>query len=295
MAKHVQTSFVPHLGGINVGYRLSFTDSSVPTLVLINPFTTTADYYQPEFESGQLAGKLNLLAVEPLGHGATHTKSETYTYWDSAIMTLQLLDILEIDHAFVAGTSQGGWIAARMALLSPQRIDGLILIGTSMDLESPESRELGCWDGPQATASLVTMSADISPHDDFEPGSAYVDFLMQIGYGEKVTEDLKQKWAKSIQKIYSRDAGKKMICMAAVCLSSRDGLYARLPHLRCPVLWMQGTDDVVFSVANAEKEIKLFTNAAEAKLVVMQGGVHFLSFTHGNEIEKNIVEFTKQW
>lgn len=108
-----------------------------------------------------------------------------------------------------------------------------------MDSESPESRELGCWDGPQATASFVTMSGDFSPHDNFEPGSAYVDFLMEIGYGEKVTIGLKQKWAESIQKIYSGDVGKKAICMAAVCLSSRDGLHVRLPHIRCPVLWMQ--------------------------------------------------------
>lgn len=120
-----------------------------------------------------------------------------------------------------------------------QKVNGLILIGSSMDSESPESRELGCWDGPQATSALVAKSADFTPHDDFEPGSGYVDFLMAIGYGENVTADLRQKWTNSIQKIYSGDVGKKLICMAAVCLASRDGLYARLPHIRCPVLWAQ--------------------------------------------------------
>lgn len=122
MAEHQQTSFVPHLGGINVGYRYSFSSSSIPTLVLITPFTTTVDYYLPEFKSAQLASRFNLLAVEPLGHGATQTKSETFTYWDSAIMILQLLDVLKISQAFAAGTSQGGWIAARMALLAPKRV-----------------------------------------------------------------------------------------------------------------------------------------------------------------------------
>lgn len=99
-----------------------------------------------------------------------------------------------------------------------------------MDSESPESRKLGYWDGLQATSALVAKSADFAPHDDFEPGSGYVDFLMDIGYGERVTADLTQKWTKSIQSIHLGDVRKKLICMAAVCLASRDGLYARLSH-----------------------------------------------------------------
>jgi hypothetical protein len=39
----------------------------------------------------------------------------------------------------------------------------------------------------------------------------------------------------------------------------------------------------------------MFTNSPEAKLVVMESGVHFLSFTHGKELEKNILEFTEKW
>lgn len=38
----------------------------------------------------------------------------------------------------------------------------------------------------------------------------------------------------------------------------------------------------------------MFTNAPEAKLVVMEDGVHFLSFTHNEELEKNILEFIEQ-
>lgn len=113
---------VPHLGVIEVGYRLSTFNPSRPTLVLIIPFTTNVDYYLPEFGNPALTDKLNLLAVEPLGHGATRAKTETFTYWDSAIAFLQLMDALGIEKAFAAGTSQGGWMAARMALLAPQRV-----------------------------------------------------------------------------------------------------------------------------------------------------------------------------
>src|SRR5688500_18829978 len=80
------------------------------------------------------------------GHGQTRASYEQFTYWDSAIANLQVLSALGIPEAFVLGTSQGGWIATRMALLAPDVIKGLIPLGTSLDTESQRSRDVGCWD-----------------------------------------------------------------------------------------------------------------------------------------------------
>jgi len=125
MAGSIQIRTVPHLGGIQVGYKISEDkiNPTKPTLVLINPFTTTVDYYSPEFRNSRLREVCNLLAIEPLGHGQTQSlKTETYTYWDSAVMILQLLDMLGVEKVFALGTSQGGWMAVRMALLAPQKV-----------------------------------------------------------------------------------------------------------------------------------------------------------------------------
>jgi pimeloyl-ACP methyl ester carboxylesterase len=258
-----QTLKVPHLGGTTVGFRSSASvlDPAKPTLVLVIPFTTTVDYYAPEFEDSTLTNKLNLIAIEPLGHGATRSGSETFTYWDSALVNLQLLEVLGVDRVFAGGTSQGGWIAVQMALLAPQKVSilfpiyfcsffllkkiiflqvqGLVLIGTSMDSESPQSRDLGCWDGPAATSGFVKLGADMSPqHDDFEPGQGYYDFLMEIGYGKDLGASLRSFWEETIKTTYQGDEGKRRICMAAINLASRDGLYERLPYVKCPVIWL---------------------------------------------------------
>lgn len=91
------------------------------------------------------------------------------------------------------------------------------------------------------------------------------------------------------------DEGRKRIRMAAVNLRERDGLHGRLGYVKCPVLWLHGSDDVVYSVANAEQEIKMFTNSEKAELRVVQGGQHFLSFSHPKEVDEALIEFVGKY
>jgi pimeloyl-ACP methyl ester carboxylesterase len=115
---------VPHLGGINAGYRLSngAVDPAKPTVVLINSMCTTTSLFNSQFSNTALTDAANLLAIEPLGHGSTECSAENYTYWDTAIMAVQVLDALGIKKAFALGTSQGGWIVTRMALVAPEKV-----------------------------------------------------------------------------------------------------------------------------------------------------------------------------
>lgn len=105
---------------------------SKPTLILVNSFTTSSELYRSQYEHKALTDTVNLLAIELLGHGKTRTQAENFTYWDTALMNLQVMDALGIKKAYVLGTSQGGWITVRMALLGPDRIEGIIPLGTSM-------------------------------------------------------------------------------------------------------------------------------------------------------------------
>ena len=97
-------------------------DPKKPTLVLVNSFTTSSDLYKGQYGNHHLTKTMNLLSIELLGHGATRTKSENFTYWDTAEMNLQVMTALGVEKAFVLGTSQGGWITVRMALLAPDRV-----------------------------------------------------------------------------------------------------------------------------------------------------------------------------
>ncbi|ETN40070.1 uncharacterized protein HMPREF1541_04345 [Cyphellophora europaea CBS 101466] len=111
---NTKTIHVPHLGGIDAAYQMPQPyDASKPTLVLVNSYTTSSELYRSQFANKDLTSKMNLLAIELLGHGQTRTIGEHFTYWDTAIMNLQVLDTLGVPKAFVLGTSQGGWITGR--------------------------------------------------------------------------------------------------------------------------------------------------------------------------------------
>lgn len=309
---NTKTVHVPHLGGIDAGlvthmtlsivlippfrYQMPFPyKASKPTMILVNSFTTSSELYTGQFDNKALTDKVNLLAIELLGHGKTRTASENFTYWDTAIMNLQVMEALDIKKAFVLGTSQGGWITVRMALLAPDKIEGIIPLGTSMDYESERTRKLGCWDGAAACTGPINNWTTTQPTPDFQPDEDYCNFLIDIGFGKDITKENRDFWVKTIQGNYQGDHGRRRARMAAINLRERDGLHGRLFDVRCPVMWLHGTADVVYSVSNAQQEIELFTNARSAELITVPDGAHFLSASHPEVVDQAILNFVGKW
>lgn len=274
---------------------MSSYDPAKPTLVMVNSFTTSSELYRGQFENKALTDKMNLLAIELLGHGSTRTKSENFTYWDTALMNLQVMEALGVNNAFVLGTSQGGWITVRMALIDPKKICGIIPLGTSMDYESARSRNLGCWDGAGACAGLIEKWTTTKSTPNFEPDDDYCNFLIDIGFGKNCDAEFRNLWRKIIKSNYQGDDGRRRARMAAINLKERDGLHGRLFDVKCPVMWLHGTSDAVYSVSNAEEEIKLFKNAKSAELIIVPDGQHFLSASHQKEVDQALIDFVGKW
>ena len=290
-----ETVSVPHLGGSTISYKFGKPyDPSLPTLVMINSFTTSMELYRAQFADSALIAAMNVLAIEPYGHGATRATWEQFTYWDSAVADLQVLEILGIPEAFVLGTSQGGWIAARMAMLAPDKVKGIIVLGTSMDDESQRSRDLGCWDGDEfVTPTIDEFFAPVG--DDWVVTDDYVTKLLESGLGDTVTPEEHAFWLTTYRANYTGDAGRKRILVSAINLRDRDGLHARLYNVLCPVLWLHGSEDSVYSIANAREEIAMFTNSPSAEVRVVEGGQHFLSASNPADVDQATIQFVDHW
>jgi pimeloyl-ACP methyl ester carboxylesterase len=290
-----RTISVPHLGTSTISYAFGKGyDSSRPTLVLVNSFSTSVELYRPQFADAKLGEVANLLAIELYGHGGTRAGYQQFTYWDSAVANLLVLEALGIREAFVLGTSQGGWVAARMAMLAPDVVKGIIPLGTSMDYESERSRKLGCWDGIAfCTPAIDDLAAPVG--DDWVVPVEFVDAVLGEGFGSEVAPDERAFWHAEHQRNYVGDAGRHRLRVSSINLRDRDGLHGRLDSVRCPVLWLHGTADKVYSVRNAEEEIRMFVNSARAELRVIEGGQHFLSATNPEDVNAAAIEFMDRW
>src|SRR5436309_113068 len=106
-----------------------------PPVVLLHSFLMDVDMFAPQVAA--LGDSFRLIALDERGFGGTPADAP-FTYWDIARDVLGLLDQLGIERAAIVGTSQGGFIALRVALLEPARVSALVLMGTSAAAEDPQ-------------------------------------------------------------------------------------------------------------------------------------------------------------
>lgn len=256
----------------------------------------TSDLYAAQYKNNKLLDAMNIIAVEPYGHGQTRAGTDTFTYWDTAIMTLQVLDALGINgKVFALGTSQGGWIVVRMALLQPDRIAGIIPLGTSLDYESERTRKLGNFNAIETLTPPIKDLESAKPTPDFVMPDYFRKFPIYTGFGQDIDQATVDFWWNEYSENYKGDDGRKRLRECTVNLRDRDGLHARLYEVRCPVLWLHGTKDAAYTVANAEEEIKMFVNSRDVRLQVVEGGQHYLSASHPQIVDNAVMKFVEKY
>lgn len=68
-----------------------------------------------------------------------------------------------------------------------------------------------------------------------------------------------------------------------------------LSEITCSDNVIQGTKDVVYSIPNAQEEIKLFTSSPDARLEIIEGGQHFLSVSNPKEVTERVIAFVEKY
>jgi pimeloyl-ACP methyl ester carboxylesterase len=77
----------------------------------------------------RLAGSFDVLVPDLPGYGASERPEWARSPRDLAILTLQLLDRLEVRDVVLVGLGFGGFVAAEMATMNPSLVRPLVLVG----------------------------------------------------------------------------------------------------------------------------------------------------------------------
>ncbi len=116
-----------HVGDIDIAYKMLGKGDPI---LLFNGASDGMDAWDPSFLEG-LSLNHTVIAFDTRGIGNTTTGSKPYTYQQLANDSASLLDALKIPKADVMGYSLGSYIAEQLAIMFPDKVNSLLLVGSS--------------------------------------------------------------------------------------------------------------------------------------------------------------------
>ena len=249
--------------GCRIAYRFD-GDPGRPVLLLSNSIATSHRMWDGQI--AELSAAFRVLRYDMRGHGGSDAPVGAYSLDRLGRDVLELLDALGVARFAVVGVSQGGFIALRMALLAPERISALAVMGTSAAEEDPNIAA--------TYRQLAVNWVDEGPIDPI------VDMVAAICLGSLPADDWKAKW-----RARPLDTVEQLIGV----LVERDSVLARVGDIDCPALVLHGSADLAYPLERARELADALPKAAP--LVVVDGGAHFLSLTNAAEVNAQLKPF----
>lgn len=243
------------------GCEIHYEDSGGPGPVLLLGHGFLMDHRSFDAQAEALT-ECRVIRWDLRDHGRTSSLAAGYSFWDQARDGLALAEHLGISEAVFGGHSQGGFVAIRMALLSPQMCRGLLLFATSDAPYSPEYKEgyrsiFQSWDprSPEGRGFATTLATTM------------------IG-GELAFMQLwRQRWAEH--------SGEGFLA-ALDCLLEADDVRSLTPELTMPALIIRGESDQAFSDDDVTELASRLGGNAE--LVTIPGATHGAHMTASDDV-----------
>lgn len=258
-----QTSFSQgwtDAGGINTRY-LHCGDRAAPALILLHGVGGHAEAYVRNLKSH--GRHFSTWAIDMIGHGWTDLATRDLEISAYIEHLLRFMDAQRIERASFSGESLGGWVAARMAIDHPDRVERLVLNTAG-----------GSQADPVVMERLKTLSLQAATDPSWNFIKARVEWLMADK--SKAYDDL----IATRQAIYSRpgmaDAMKHNMVLQDMAVRLRNLLrpedYARIA---APTLVLWTSHDPTASVAEGRRIASMIPGAL---FTVMEGCGHWPQF-----------------
>jgi pimeloyl-ACP methyl ester carboxylesterase len=141
-ARHPDDAGFIERDGVRVGYEM-FGDGE-PAILLLPTWAIT----HSRMWKGQVpyfARHTRVLTFDPRGNGRSDRPTDPRLHADSEVLAdaIDVLDATGTDRAIVVGISDGGWFASLLAVAHPERVAGVVMIGTATPLGEPHAHRTG--------------------------------------------------------------------------------------------------------------------------------------------------------
>jgi len=145
---------------------------------------------------GPLAERGRVVSMDQRGHGESDAPPGPYMREDLARDAIRVLDAFAIDRAILVGHSMGGVVAMTTALMHPERVAGLVLLGTA----SRCSERIAAWyerialagerEGLTGVARAIHGDSSSRPMRGDSQGIAHVTRMLKSPFDDPLTPRL---------------------------------------------------------------------------------------------------------
>lgn len=228
-----------------------------------------------------LSQHYRVIAFDSIGYGETVAAADSsYGIKQWGDHTLRLMDALNIDKAWLVGSSLGGWVALQLAIDYPERVYGVISVGTGGAKKTNPPKA----DAVRQSKKSGTLSS---------PSSAIIrkDLLKNIQNEALVSETLVQlrhqaalkESAKGLRPtlVEARDRDREALPLDLT----------RLNELGLPILLVHGSQDKVVPLS---RSLQLLQAIASADLHVYAASGHWPHIGKADEFNALISSYINQ-
>jgi pimeloyl-ACP methyl ester carboxylesterase len=246
-----------------------------PLVVLVHGTPSSlVTWTEAVFGPGGLAESCDVVALEMVGHGATRTQLEAYSFQRGADWIRAFLAALDLRDVTLVGNSYGGEFVWRAALDDPQRIAKVVLMSSSGfprkdDEWFPEEvkmREMSLAKIGWLLNSRKNVRGALQPHFQSPVPDEHVEEVFLV--------------------CDNRDNWHAMIDLARDENGTRAG---ELAGLQQPTLLLWGAQDIAYPPAKIGERFR--TTLPEARLQLIEGAGHYPQEEQPAEVARAIASF----
>lgn len=212
---------------------------------------------------GLLAERFDVLAPDHPGFGLSGEMEHIESMDDLVYHYLALLEQLGLESVDVVGSSLGGWLAAELAVHSPEKVRRLVLLNAvGLDIWEAPAKDLF---GMNPEETVAAVFADPASAASLFPAEPDLDFIMGL-YREKIS--------------FARLAWNPYCC--------NPKLESRLYRVTAPTLVVWGSEDRLVPIVHGERYAE---RIAGARLVTIPGVAHAPFLEDAEATAQLVVDF----